>query len=310
MKKNLKKLILASVLLTITLVPLAAKSCHKYEKEFTKTYKVKPGTKLTVSNRNGKIEIEKWDREEVEVFAKIGSNQSIEELEKVNIEVSLEEGMEISTTYSGEETKENKKDFGIWDIIKQILKGSFAGGKIHVDYEIKVPDNVIVSEAKSTNGRIQLKQTKGPSELHTTNGEIKVETSEGNVKAKTTNGRIEIADVKGLVSAKSTNGSIKVNSEKIQEIKTTNGNIDAALKETTEEDAELRTTNGSITLQLPSSFNATLELSTTNGGIETENIDLEIISQKKNKYIKGKIGKGGAEIKAKTTNGRIKIYKL
>lgn len=310
MKKNIKKLFLTFVFLTIILIPLAAKSCHKYETEFTKIYKVKPGTKLTVSNRNGKIEIEKWDRDEVEVFAKIGSNKSMKELNKVKIEVSIEEEMQISTTYSGEGSKENEKDFGIWDFIKQVLKGSFIGDKTCIDYEIKVPDHIIVSEVKSTNGKIYLKQTKGPSELHTTNGEIKVETAKGDIEANTTNGRIEIEDVKGLVTAKSTNGSIKVKSENIQELKTTNGSIDAEFKETKEEKIEFRTTNGSITLHLPPSLNAVLELQTTNGGVDLGNIDLEIISQKKNKYIKGKTGKGGTEISARTTNGKIKVSKL
>ena len=310
MKQNLKKLIPIFALLMILSTPLFAKNYHKYETEFTKTYKVKPGTRLTVSNRNGKIKIEKWDKEEVEIFAKIGSNKSLEELNKINIEVSIEEEMEISTTYAGERTKEDKNDFGIWYFIRQVLKGSFIGDKTFVDYEIKVPAGIIISEVKSTNGEIYLKETKGPSELKTTNGKIKVETAQGNIEAKTTNGRIDIENVKGIVTAKSTNGSIKVNSKEIKEIKTTNGSIDAELKEIEKGEIDFRTTNGSITLHLPPSINATLELSTTNGGIDLGNIDLEIISQKKDKYIKGKTGESGAEISAKTTNGRIKVYKL
>ena len=310
MKKISKKLILTFVFAAIILTPLSAKSCHKYETEFTKTFKAKPGTNLKVSNRNGKIEIEKWNRDEVEIFAKIGSNKSIEELGKINIEVSIEKEIEISTTYPGKRPKEDKNDFGIWDFIKQVLKGSFIGDKTCVDYEIKVPDDIIVSEVKSTNGKIYLKQTKGPSELHTTNGEIKVETAKGDIEAKTTNGRIEIQDVKGLVTAKSTNGPIKVRSEKIKELKTTNGSINAEFKETKGETIEFQTTNGSITLHLPPSLNAVLELKTTNGGVDLGNTDLEIISQKKNKYIKGKIGKGGTEICARTTNGKIKVRKL
>jgi len=310
MKKNIKKLFLTFVFLTLILSPLSAKSCHKYEMEFKKIYKVKPETKLTVSNRNGKIDIEKWDRDEVEVFATIGSNKSMKELNKVKIEVSVDEKMEIATIYSGERPKEDKNDFGIWDFIKQVLKGSFIGNKTCVDYEIKVPDHIIVSEAKSTNGKIYLKQTKGPSKLITTNGKIEVENAEGNIEARTTNGKIEIENVKGLVTAISTNGAIKVKSERIKEIKTTNGSIDAELKEIKEGEVEFRTTNGSITLHLPAYLNAILELSTTNGGVDLDNIDLEIISQNKNKYIKGKMGKGGTEINAKTTNGNIKVYKL
>jgi len=313
MKKNLKKLFLTFVFLNLILAPLSAKSCRKYEMEFKKTYNVDPGTKIRVSNRNGNIDIEKWDRDEVEVFATIGSNKSMKELNKVRIEVSVEENMEITTIYSGKNSKESEEEdnnFGIWDFIKHIINEAFTGEKISVDYEIKVPGNVIVSEAESSNGEIHLKQTKGPSELHTTNGKIEVENAEGNIEARTTNGRVEIENVKGLVTAISTNGAIKVKSENIKELKTTNGSIDAELKEIKDGKVEFRTTNGSITLHLPAYLNAILELSTTNGGVDLDNIDLEIISQNKKKYIKGKMGKGGTEINAKTTNGNIKVYKL
>ena len=177
MKTGFKKASLMFLTLLISVAPLSVKCCHRYETEFRKTYEVRPGTKVTVSNRNGKIEVEKWDKNEVEVFAAIGSDRSMEELAKVKIEVSVNESMEIKTIYSGENTKESKekeKDFGIWDFIKCLVKGECTGSKISIDYEIKVPDHVNISEVRNANGKIVLKGTKGPSELITTNGKIEV----------------------------------------------------------------------------------------------------------------------------------------
>jgi len=313
MNKTLKKLSLISLFLTFILIPLTGESAYRYKMEFRKTYSVKPGTKMTVSNQNGKIEIEKWDKDEVEVFAVIGSNRNMKELTKVKIEVSVDENMKIATRYSGEASRESKEkgnDFGIWDFIKWVTKGKYTGHKIAVDYEIKVPDYVVIAEATSTNGNIELKGTKGPSDSKTTNGKIKVENAEGNIEARTTNGKVEIENVKGFVTVTTTNGKIKVKSEGIKKLRTTNGSIDAEIKKIKEEGTEIRTTNGSIKLGLPASLDADLELKTTNGGIDLDDIALEVTSKHKNKYIKGKMGKGGPEINASTTNGSIKVRKL
>lgn len=315
MKKNPKKLVLTFVFLTIILAPLAAKSCHKYEKEFRKTYEAKPGTKLTVSNRNGKIEIEKWNRDEIEVFAKIGSNKSMEELDKIDIDISVDGNIVIETRYPGyaskkkEEKSHDEKNFSFWDAIKKIIS-ECGGSKASVDYEIKVPVYVFVSKANTTNGKIDLKGTRGPSELSTTNGKIEVENVEGNIEAHSTNGKIEIKNANGFVSARTTNGKIEVKSEGIKDLSTTNGSIEAEIKKLEKEDIKITTTNGSIKLGLATTLDAIIELHTTNGGIDLNDITLEVTSIHKNKYIKGKMGKGGPKINASTTNGSIKIRKL
>ncbi len=312
MKAGFNKGLLMFLGVLFIAAPLSVECSHRYEMEFRKTYDVKPGTEITVSNSNGKIEIERWDKKEVEVNAAIGSDKSMKELTKVKIEVSVDEEMKIETVYSGKGTKESKeteKDFGVWDFIKCLVKGEYSGKKINVDYQIKVPGDVVISEVRTSNGKIALKRTKGPSELITTNGKIKVENVDGDIEAKSTNGKIKIENVNGFVSAVTTNGKIVVKSEGIKDLKTTNGNINAEVKKI-KEDIEIRTTNGSIKLGLPSSLNANLELSTTNGGVDLNDIPLEVTSKHKNKYIKGKMGEGGPKINASTTNGGIKLRKL
>jgi hypothetical protein len=312
MKKIFKKLSLMVLFVVFVLTPLTGEGSYRYKMESRKTYSVKPGTKMMVSNQNGKIEIETWDKNEVEVFAVIGSDKSMKEVTKVKIEVSVDKNIEIATRYSGKEAEESKgkeNEFGVWSFIKWVLKGEYSGHKIAVDYEIKIPDYIFVSEVETSNGKIGLNGTKGPSELNTTNGKIKVENVESDIKAHSTNGTIEIENVNGFVTAGTTNGKIRVKSEGVKELTTTNGSIEADIK-TIEEDIEISTTNGSINLAVPSSLNANLELSTTNGEVNLEDVTLEDISRHQKNYIKGKMGKGGSKVNASTTNGSIKVRKL
>jgi hypothetical protein len=316
MKRNLKNISLTLFFVFLTLAPLYAEGSYKFHREIKKTYDAKPGMKLSVSGRNGKIEIEKWDKDQVEIFATVGSNKSMEELDKIDIDISVDENIVIETRYPGYKSKKkgeksyDEEDFSFWDLIKTIISSGVVGSGVSVDYEIKVPEYVVVSNVNTTNGEIDLEGTKGPSKLSTTNGKIEVENVEGDIKAHSTNGKIEIEKAKGIVTASTTNGKIEVKSEGIKNLTTTNGGIEAEIKKLEKEDINIRTTNGSITIALPASLNSVLELSTTNGGIDLDGITLEVIAQHKNKYIKGTMGKGGPKINASTTNGSIKIGKL
>jgi hypothetical protein len=315
MKRRLSSQLFTVLFVLFAIAPLSARGSYKYQREIRKTLEVKKGMELSVSNLNGKIEIEKWDKDQVEIFAVIGTNKSEEELDKIDVDISVDENIVIETEFlagKSKETKENssEEDSSPWDLLKKIVTPDFSGSWPAVDYEIKVPGYLIITEATNTNGCISLKGTRGPSVLTTTNGEIAVENLEGNIEARTTNGKVEIEDAKGLVTVTTVNGKIEVRSEVIKELRTINGGIEAEIKNIKEKDIEISTTNGSITIGLPGSLNSVLELSTTNGGIDLDGITLEVISQHKNKYIKGKMGKGGPEINASTTNGSIRIRKL
>jgi hypothetical protein len=101
MKNNLKKFFFAVFLPVFVLSSLPAESSYDYKTEFRKTYEVKPGTEVTVSSRNGTIEIETWNKKDVQVFAIIGSNKSMKELADVRVEVSIDDKkMEIETISS------------------------------------------------------------------------------------------------------------------------------------------------------------------------------------------------------------------
>ncbi len=127
-------------------------------------------------------------------------------------------------------------------------------------------------------------------DLRSTNGGINVRGTEAAVTARTTNGSIQLAGVSGPIMARSTNGGIRAS-------------LAGSLR--LQDDIELRTTNGSIDLGLPDGISARIEASTTNGGIST---DFPITVQgRMGRQLSGVLGDGGAEIRATTTNGAVRL---
>jgi hypothetical protein len=139
MKRRLRSQLLTVLFILFAVAPLSARSSYKYQREFRKTLEVKKGMELSVSNWNGKIEIEKWDKDQVEIFAVIGTDKSMEELDKIDIDISVDENIVIETRFpvdKSEKTKEKsseEEDSNPWDLLKKIMIPGFSGSGA-VDY--------------------------------------------------------------------------------------------------------------------------------------------------------------------------------
>ncbi|HHE39030.1 MAG TPA: hypothetical protein ENL20_10735 [Candidatus Cloacimonetes bacterium] len=181
--------------------------------------------------------------------------------------------------------------------------------KVFVEYVIKVPENMLLSSIQTSNGSIKIENVKGDAELSTSNGSIKVFNTEGNLILRTSNGSITADKISGSINAGTSNGSINV--YKIDgtiDASTSNGSIKAEIS-FLNDDAEFSTSNGSIKLYLNPELNADILASTSNSGIKLHDIEITTSDFSKN-YLKGKIGKGGKQIRAKTSNSSINIYEL
>ncbi len=273
------------VMLAIILASMGAAG-FKHTERFYETYTVKPGTNVNVYNRNGYIEISKWDKDEVEIVALKSTRRSKGELEKVKIEVTTNGDMDVKTKY---------------------LKKT---AKVAVDYAIKVPANVIVNHIESSNGRIYLKGTKGPSTLRTSNGRVEVENTDGDVDVETSNGSISIENVGGYVNLKTSNGRINIiGTAGISKVRTSNGRINVEIPDIKGDEVGIKTSNGSIDVYISPNLNADIEMDTSNGKISLHDIELTV-SEIKKTYLKGKLGEGGPKIFIDTSNGSIALHKL
>jgi len=238
------------------------------KEEFSKIYEVPEGIELNVFNRNGKIEIESWENNFVEVNAIKSTNHGSEEFQKVEIDVQVGNEVNIETKY-----------------LEKIAK-------VSVNYEIKIPKDMLVNKITTSNGRIVITSTKGNPTLKTSNGRIIVDKVDGFVSAKTSNGRIEIRNVLGVLAAN-----------------TSNGKIIAEIPEIIEDELEIMTSNGSIELFIPSDMNANIEAKTSNGKIKLNEIEV-VTSEMSSKYLNGRIGIGGKKLSLTTSNGSINFNKL
>jgi len=151
---------------------------------------LRPDGSFELSNVNGTVRIEGWDKDEVEVRAVKTTPDQESLLDLVAIDIDAKpDALSISTRYPQEE-----------------------GVEVAVDYVIHVPRRAQLSHISNVNGTLRVVSSDSIGELHTVNGNIEVYEGSGNVHAHTTNGNVYLelkrpADEHGA-SAETTNGSV------------------------------------------------------------------------------------------------------
>lgn len=242
----------------------------QFTEPFSKTLPLRAGDRFSLKNTNGFVRVTTWDRNEVEISAKKVARRREEDLNRVKIEVeAFGSSVRVDTIYE-----------------------KFRNLRVHVDYEVKVPEGVIIETIRSTNGDVELAGRFADVKAGTTNGDIRIEGGDGRIELHTTNGSIRAKNINGTVDAGTTNGSIYLD---LAEVKN---------------DIKAGTTNGSVNLKLGGSVNAELRARTTNGGLT---VDFPVTIQgtiSSRHRIEGRIGTGGPLIDLHTTNGAIRINKL
>jgi len=178
----------ALVLLALSLI--GALPSHAVTREYAQVYPLQSGGSLDLTNVNGTVRIEAWDKDVVEIRAVKTAPEKESDLDRVSIDVDSKPGsLSISTRYPQEQ-----------------------GVEVAVDYTIHVPRRAQVSRVNTVNGSLSITDMEKVGDLHTVNGNIQVFEGSGNVHAHTTNGNVYLelkrpADAKGA-TAETTNGSV------------------------------------------------------------------------------------------------------
>ena len=240
--------------------------------EIRETYEVKPGTALTVSNANGDIRLEAWDKSYLEIRAVKKTHHGEDELAKVQIDIDVAEEITVQTRH----------------LEKNV--------RVSVDYYIKTPDELSVKKLFTSNGDIECVGTTGNIETVTSNGDVDLKNINGTVNVKTSNGDIDIKDTKVVRAAKTSNGDVRAEIHNVPdsgiEIVTSNGSIDLYVDVRMNADLNVATSMGKVSVkdvEVRSKLTARTETATV---------------------LKGTIGSGGRMINAHTANGDIVLHRL
>jgi DUF4097 and DUF4098 domain-containing protein YvlB len=236
------------VVLTFTAGAAWSASALAVTKDYDQKFPLQPGGTFELQNVNGTVEVQGWDRDEVEVHAVKTAKEREADLERVTIEVDAKPGaVTVATHYPQNQ-----------------------GVEVAVEYTIHVPHRAHLERLATVNGTLRVTDVENIEELHTVNGNIEIFEGAGPVRAHTTNGNIRlemtrISDKQGMV-AEAMNGSLVLaipsDSHANLETRCLNGNFYSELPVAMESTLTPREMHGRI-----GNGGAPIRLRTVNGGI-------------------------------------------
>lgn len=173
---------------------------------FERTVPLPAGSTFSLSNVNGSVMVEGWDREEAEIFALKSSTGGEGELSQVAIAISqAPAGVSVETRYP---------------------QGGSA--EVSVDYRVRVPAHVRLALVSTVNGSVTVRSVTGAGNLVAINGNVVLSRGAGLFSARATNGNVSLellsfdgglspagparpaAARDGAISAQTVNGSVVV----------------------------------------------------------------------------------------------------
>ena len=280
-------------ILSIALSATASSAlAYTHEEVVQKTLPAAGITKLSVSNVNGEVSVQPWEKPEMHIQAKkrvIHSSRETAEQYARKIEIAVEtkgDALEVRTVMPGLQADRDwvERFFSLDWLFERRVR------EVSVSYEISTPRRMD-TELVSTNGGIRIGAMEGRAELRTTNGAVQTEGTKGELRGRTTNGAVTLLGVAGGC-----------------DVATINGKITAEFVSLGSQGCALHTTNGAIRITLPENVHADLEASTTNGSV-TSALPLSVQGKISEHRMGGKINGGGPPVKLHTMNGSITIAK-
>jgi len=189
---------------------------------YNQSFKLSSGGHFELDNVNGSVQVEGWDRDEVEVQAVKSAPNDSHALEAVKIEVESTPGtVAVHTHYPSADS-----------------------GEVAVEYHIHVPNRTLLACVTTVNGSLSVRGVNSGGDLKSVNGNVEVTDSSGRFSAKTTNGDVHMELRKLNV------GSVSKTVAPMN-VETVNGSVVLGLPSNASADLKVRNTNGDLYSDFP-----------------------------------------------------------
>ncbi len=153
---------------------------------FEQTYPLSANGRVSVSNVNGSIVAEAWDRNEVKLIA----TKTADSKEKLaDIEIKIESKLDsfsVETNYDNWKQKSGNR----WK----------NGGKLQVDYQLMIPRAAVLNEVETVNGSVTISNFTNFTKVSAVNGNVTASNLRGTADLSTVNGEVD-ADFNNLDAA-------------------------------------------------------------------------------------------------------------
>jgi hypothetical protein len=176
----------------------------------------------------------------------------------------------------------------------------------HLDLEVRVPRGTAV-EIIASNGRVSVEGLRSRVIARSSNGSVELCDVIGDVEVSTSNAKVCCCDTRGKLVARSSNGKIELEEHYGSvDASTSNGLIRCSLSELGRGGCQLATSNGRIVLELPEEVDAEVDIRVDNGVIRNDRVLCKAVKERSGQ-LRGKLGKGGASIRVRTSNGSVSL---
>ncbi len=168
---------------------------------FEQTYPFNANGKISVSNVNGSINIEAWDKNEIKLeWVKTADDK--DRLDEVQIKINArQDSFSIETDYGSWKNSNNRN----WNR---------NGNNLSVTYRLMVPKGAYLDEIETVNGSVNVSNMTNVTKISAVNGQVKAINLRGTAELSTVNGTTE-ADFESLqsgskISLSTVNGTVKL----------------------------------------------------------------------------------------------------
>ncbi len=173
---------LKCLLLLAVLMPFMASAQFTETKEINKRFKVSPETRVEISNKYGKVEINTWDKDSVVFNIKIRvEEKKLSKLEKsidqIDFDFTNSPHFLIARTRVGENLSSLEKEFMRF---KETLLQS--DGNMEINYQVWLPKN----------NPLKVENKFGDVFIGDYSGEVEINLSNGNLKSHDFTGKVEL----------------------------------------------------------------------------------------------------------------------
>lgn len=205
------------------------------------TYPLAAGGSFTLDNVNGSVQLDGWERDQVEVRAVKSARRNAADLDRVQVEVESHTGsVAVHTRYP--------KDSGV---------------DVEVEYRIHVPYRVLLGEIATVNGSIRIRGVEGTGHIRSVNGNVELLDSAGRFSARTTNGNVRL-ELRHLTDGEP------------MKLETVNGSVVLALPSDARANFDVRSLNGDFHSDLPLETQGSLTTRAFHGRLGSGGGDISI----------------------------------
>lgn len=265
------------------------------------TRSVGPKDRIEISNVNGSVEVQGWDRNEVRVTGSLGRNADRFEFEHKDDDTAIKVFVPKSGWMGGS---------------SNIVVRAPATNTVRVECvsgSIEVRDMRADLELNSTSGSVRVTSCAGDVEAESVSGSVHIEGDFGEVEARSNSGSVKVKTVRDEVRASAYSGSVEVEAVSPKRVECTSHSGSVAYTGGLAPEAKLEasTHSGSVKLRLPADVSARVRAETFSGGINNELSDAK---EERPKYGPGamlatKFGTGSATIDASAFSGSVSLIR-